>query len=173
MRIVFMVVCTFLTIGCTSYQGVRNADPQVTIDEIVSVGESEDVEMAKDLGKLLQNRTKNPETFSAEKTVETMIALRKLNPAVAQNELIELLKDEDEEVRYYSAETLGSVRNSKSVANLANYIEASSEDDVLVIEAASRSLSQLTLVPIHKDGAETKEEWTTWWQANKSYFSEK
>lgn len=155
-------------IGCSSFHYVKTADPQVSLSEIIAAGESENQELTVGLGKLLEGRVISAVTFSSEKTIETIIALQKLSPEFGKLEFIELLKDKDEEVRYHSADALGNIRENDVIPAL---ILSTKDKDEIVSDAASRSLSKLTLIPIHKENEDNLSSWKEWWEANKKYFS--
>ena len=164
------ILCIFsilMTIGCSSFHYVKTGDPQVPVEQIVAAGDSEDQELTPGLQKLLQNRISSPQAFGSEKAIESIIAVGKLAPNAAKQELITLLKDEDEEVRFHAVEVLSNVRESEVVRAL---VSSTKDDDELVADAASRSLSKLTLIPIHKESGENQKDWEEWWQFNAKYF---
>ncbi|BBM81913.1 HEAT repeat domain-containing protein [Candidatus Uabimicrobium amorphum] len=168
-KFILCIFSTLMMIGCSSFHYVKTGDPQVELEQIVAAGESEDSELAPGLQKLLQNRISSPQTFDSEKTIESIIAVGKLAPSSAQQELITLLKDEDEEVRFHAVEVLGNVRESAVVRAL---VSSTKDDDELVADAASRSLSKLTLIPIHDESGENQKNWEEWWQFNAKYFTQ-
>lgn len=171
-KILFLAV-TFL-VGCGSFQAVKTANPQVEIDEIVAAGNNQDAELTSELtsglAKLLDKRIENPNTLGSEKTIESIIALQKLSPPQGKTQFVKLLQDEDEDIRYHSVDALGDVRSSEVIEALITAVE---DEDDLVADAASRSLSKLTLTPIHQEFEPNAEKWKEWWQLNKKYFLSK
>ncbi|WP_372369803.1 HEAT repeat domain-containing protein [Candidatus Uabimicrobium sp. HlEnr_7] len=165
----FIICLTcFLTIGCSSFHYVKTGDSQAPIEQIVAAGDSEDLELAPGLKKLLQNRISKPETLGSEKTIETIIAIGKLDSNSATVEFVKLLRDEDEEVRFHSVEALSNIRESSVVQALIT--TSIKDEDDLVADAASRALSKLTLTPIHNEDGENQVLWGEWWKFNSKYF---
>ncbi len=167
-RIIILLMASALT-ACNSYSMIKEGNSQVTLDELVEAGNSGELELVDGLKKLAQKRKNSPENLSPDQAIETLIALQKLDPIPAKEEIVALLEDEDEEVRYYAVKALAEIRDSSVIKPLCKAVE---DEDELVAEAASRNLSRLTLIPIYKDLGDPLE-WKKWWEQNAVYFENK
>ena len=166
-KLIIFVAVACITAGCSGFHMVKTGNPQAPVELIVEAGESGDKELVPGLQKLLQSRASNSQALDSEKTIETILAINKLSVNDAKNELVNLLKDEDEEVRYHAVEALGDVRDSDVVRALASSLN---DEDDLVLDAVSRSLYKLTLTPIHKEDEDNSAAWKKWWEINSQFF---
>lgn len=100
--------------------------------------------------------------FPAEYAVEALAKIGK--PAVQP--LIEAIGNDDINIRVYSMQTLGIIKDTRAVEPL---IKALDDDDVFIQRNAMKTLREIT----GEDYEEDRAKWIEWWKKNKGKFSGK
>lgn len=117
--------------GCASHERLVAGDREVSEEEVVSAGESDDERLTAPLHRILERRADHPPGV----VVATLVALGKRKDRRSVPAVLALARDEDEEVRWHVARTLRELGGAEAEAELARM--ARDDPSELVREAAA------------------------------------
>lgn len=129
-RLILLAVAAALA-GCASHEKLVAGDRDVSEEEVVSAGESDDEALTAPLHRILERRADH----SPEVVVATLVALGKRKDPSSVAAILPLTRDTDEEVRWHAALALRALGGPEAEAELLRM----SRDDPseLVREAAA------------------------------------
>lgn len=128
-----MVLLIAVIAGCTNYSSLRTGEyDRVEPSLLAEAGDSGNHELVEPIAKLLMQRLNNAKSVTDEQAIEACIAIGKLNGKDHSDLLLKLvMKDASSDVRFFSANALKQVDQSKFNTEYDSIIKAQQDEFIL------------------------------------------